>query len=93
MAAGFHHDKFSLGEGFQLIRRHQRLSGHLQRLAGVVFALIDITRLHGAAAQRLGQHLCCLAPGCEASEYGVLGVILYDLTTLLAVVFSNCARD
>ena len=29
MATGFHHNELSLGEGFQLVRRHQRLSSHL----------------------------------------------------------------
>lgn len=79
MTASFHHDKFSLGEGFQLIRRHQLLPSHLQGLAGVVFALVNITSLNRAATQRLGQHLCCLASGREAAEYGVLGVVLDDL--------------
>lgn len=85
MTACLHDDEFPLRESFQLIRRHQCLPRHLEGLTWIVFALVNVTCLDGTAAQGIGQHLRRLAPGGEATEYDVLGVVLDDLAALLAV--------
>ena len=79
-------NKIPLGNRLQLIWRQQWTLHHLQTLAGVVLPTAHRSRQNGAVSERLGQHLCRLAVGCEAAEDGVLAVVLNNFASFFSVV-------
>lgn len=79
-------NKISLGNRLQLIWRQQRALHHLQTLTGIVFSTAHRSRQNCAVSERLGQHLRRLAVWCEATEDGVLAVVLNNFTALFSVV-------
>ena len=86
MCTGFHHHKATLGNGFQLIRRHQWTLYHLQALAEIVLPLTDRAAEYRAAAEGFGKLLCRLAVGGKAAEDSVLTVVGEDLRALFSIV-------
>lgn len=89
---GFHHDKLTLGHGFQLIGGHEGALHHLQGLGPVVFPLAYVTRLYGPAAQGFAHRLGSLAVGGEAAKDGELHIVHDDLRPLFAIAFLQLAQ-
>ena len=86
MRPRFHHHKAALGNGFQLVRRHQWTLYHLQALAGIVLPLTDRAAEHRAAAQRFGELLRRLTVGRKAAEDGILTVVSQYFCAFSAVI-------
>lgn len=78
VGAGFHHNKFTLGDGLQLVRRHKGPLHHLEGLTVLSFAPADGTGLDRIASQGSGQHIGGLAVGSEAAKDGGLAIVLDD---------------
>ena len=70
MRPGFYHDKLTLGDGLQLIRRHEGPFCHLEGLAVFSFAPADGAGLYCVTTQGLGKHVSGLAIGREAAKDG-----------------------
>lgn len=85
MRARLHHNKFSLGNGLELVRRHKRALYHLERLTALL-ALTDGAGQHCPAPQRRGERLRCLALRCKAAEDGVLAVVAHDFCAFFSVI-------
>ena len=86
VCSGFHHHKAALGNGFQLVRRHQRTFHHLQALAGIVLPLTDRAAEYRAAAQRFGELFRRLTVGRKAAEDGILTVVSQYFCAFSAVI-------
>ena len=79
-------NKISLGNGLQLIWRQQRTLHHLQALAWIVLSPAHRSRQNSTVSECLGQHLRRLTIWCEATEDGVLAVVLNNFASFFSVV-------
>ena len=86
MGAGFHDHKLPLGDGFQLVRRHQGPLCHLQSL-GFILPGTDVAGEGCAAAHGFGQDLGGLTLRRKTAKNCVLRIVDYDLRTLFSIVF------
>ena len=84
-------NKISLGNRLQLIWRQQRTLHHLQALAGIVISPAHRSGQDSTVSECLGQHLRRLTVWCEATEDGVLAVVLNYFASFFSVVlFKLC---
>lgn len=88
MDAGFHDNKITLRQGFQLVGCQQRTLNHLQALGGIVLRSADRSGHYRAAAECFGQGFRRAAVGREAAEQGDLRVVYNDFGAFLSVVLN-----